>query len=239
MALAGNKARILMDGVNLSCVTATLNIEQTTGEYDQSTLCSDVMEYRPGLSQGGISIDGYFDGVDGGTEEALYAALGANDKIVAAILNYTALPSSAYVIEDASNLNMTWSSPTDGLITMNGSFKGREGLRRGKVLFYNVTKSATGLGTAIQNTGVTTSSTGRIFIFLTDWQGTRSAPITLDVETSANGTTGWSVDSSFSFTTRDAKAAVLSTPAGPYFNVDVTSLGGTTSVTFTVIVVID
>ena len=238
-ALAGNKARILLSGVDLSCVTSTLNIEQTTGEYDASTLCSETMEYRPGMSQGGISIDGYFDGVEDAEEKALYDALSSNTKIVGAILDYTALPSTAYVIENASNLGLTHTSPTDGLITMNGSFKGREGMRRGKVLYYKLNRTATGQATAVQNVGVTTADTGRIFVFLTDWTGTRSGNITMDVQTSANGTSGWSTEASFSFNAKDAKSAALSSPAGAYFNVNVTSLGGTTGVTFTVIVVID
>lgn len=237
--IAGNRARILMGGTNLSCVTSTLNIEQTTGEYDASTLCSNVVEYRPGMSQGGISIDGYFHGVQAAEEEALYSALGSPNKIVAGILNYTALPCSAYVIENASNLGMVWSAPTDGLITMNGSFKGREGMKRGRVLFYDVTRSTTGQLTAVQNTGVTTASTGRIFAFLTGWTGTRTSAITFDVQTSANGTTGWVNEAAFSFTSYGASAAALTTPAGAYFNVNVGSLGGATSVTFTVIVVVN
>lgn len=238
-ALAGNKARILLSGVDLSCVTSTLNIEQTTGEYDASTLCSETMEYRPGMSQGGISIDGYFDGVENDEEEALYDALNSNSKIVAGILDYSALPCTAYVIENATNLGLTHTSPTDGLITMNGTFKGREGMRRGKALYYKLVRSATGRATAVQNTGVTTSDTGRIFVFLTGWSGTRSGNITLDVQTSANGSTVWITEASFSFSAMDAKAAALTTPAGPYFNVNVTSLGGTSDITFTVIVVID
>lgn len=238
-AVAGNRARILCDGVNLSCVTSTLNIEQTTGEYDATTLCSDVVEYRPGMSQGGISIDGYFHGVEAAEEEALYLALGSPTKIVAGILDYTALPCSAYVIENASNLGMVWSAPTDGLITMNGSFKGREGMKRGRALFYNVTRSTPGQLTAVQNTDVESTDTGRIFVFLTDWTGTRTSAITLDVQTSANGTTGWSDEATFSFTELGASAAALTTPAGAYFNVNVTSLGGATSVTFTVIVIVD
>lgn len=238
-ALAGNKARILLSGVDLSCVTSTLKVDQTVGEYDSTTLCSDVMEYRPGMSQGGISIDGYFHGVIAGEEEALYSALNSTNKIVGAIFDYTALPCPAYVIENAGNFGLTHSSPTDGLITINGTFKGKEGVRRGKVLFYKTVRSATGLATAVQNVGVTTASTGKIFAFLTGWTGTRSSNITFDVKTSANGTTGWSTEASFVFNSKDAKSAVLTTPAGPYFNIDVTSLGGTTSITLTIVVVID
>jgi hypothetical protein len=238
-ALAGNKARIFLNEVDLSCVTSTLTVEQTVGEYDATTLCSNVMEYRPGMSQGGISIDGYFNGVVDGEEVALYNALGANNKTAVAIFDYTALPCPAYVAENASNLGLTHTSPTDGLITMNGTFKGREGVRRGKMLFYKAVRSATGLATAVQNVGVTTSSTGRIFCFLHGWTGSRTGNITFDIKTSANGTTGWASEASFTFSGKGASAASLSTPAGPYFNIDVTSLGGTSSVTISVVVIKD
>lgn len=238
-ALAGNKARIILSGVDLSCATSKLAVEQTVGEYDSTNLCSDVMEYRPGMSQGGITIDGYFSGVEEGEEKALYDALNSTSKIVAAIFDYTALPCPAYVIEKASNLGLTHSSPTDGLITMNGNFKGKEGVRRGKVLFYKTTRSVTGLATAVQNTDITGLSSGKVFCFLTNWAGTRTGNITLNVQTSANGTTGWSTEASFSFDSKDAKSSIFTTPAGPYFNVDVTSLGGATSITFTIIVIKD
>lgn len=239
MTIAGNKARILMDSVNLSCITATLDIEQSVVEYDNTTLCSTAMEYLPGYSQGSIGVNGYFEGVETGEESRLYAALGAKDKTVAAILDYTLLPAPAYVIENASNLGMTWGSPTDGLITMNGSFKGDVGMRRGRVIAYDVTRNAIGNTTAVQLPGVITTSTGRVFGFLTAFAGTRTTPITLTVQTSANGTTGWTSEGILSYTALGAHALNITTPVGPYFNINVTSLGGATSVTFTVIVVID
>lgn len=239
-ALAGNKARILLSGVDLSCATSTLKVDQTVGEYDSTTLCSDVMEYRPGMSQGGISIDGYFHGVIAGEEEALYNALNSTTKIVGAIFDYTTLPCPAYVIENASNLGLTHSSPTDGLITMNGTFKGKEGVRRGKVMFYKTTRTNTGLTiNSAQNTDITTLSTGKIFCFLTGFTGTQTSNITLAVQTSADGVTEWSTEANFSFDAKDGKSAILTTPAGPYFGVNVTSLGGTTGITFTIIVVKD
>ena len=125
------------------------------------------------MSQGGISIDGYFHGVEAGEEEALYNALNSNTQNCCWYFGLYGTPCTAYVIENASNLGLTHTSPTDGLITMNGSFKGREGMRRGKVLYHKLNKTSTGQATAIQNVGVTTASNGPHFVFLTDWTGTR------------------------------------------------------------------
>jgi hypothetical protein len=239
MALAGNQARIFIDSVDLSCVTSTLNVESTTGEYDATVLCSEVMEYRPGLSQGGITIDGFFDGVTAGTEAALYAALGATNKIVGAVFDFSNIPAPAYMIENASNMNMSWNSPTDGLITMNGSFKGKEGLKRGKILNYNVSRGATGLMTAGQIPDTLTTSTGRIFLVFHSYTGALSGNVTATVQSSANGTSGWGNEASFTFALPGAQAAALTTPLGEYFAVNITSLGGATTVNFSLIVVVD
>ena len=239
MALAGNQARIFLDNVDLSCVASSLNVETTTGEYDATTLCSDVMEYRPGLNQGTITLDGFFDGVDAGTEEALYNALGASTKMVAAIFDYSNLPAPSYVIEAGSNMGLTWSSPTDGLITINGSFKGRLGLKRAKILQYKVVRGATGLLTAMQIPGTLTTSTGRAYLFFHEYTGTLSGNVTAALQSSANGTSGWGNEGTFSFTAPGAQAVAITTPLGEYFNLNITSLGGATTATFSVIVVID
>lgn len=240
MALAGNNARIFLDGVDLSAVTSTLNVETTVGEYDATTLVSTVTESRPGLNQGTISIDGFFDGVlPGGQEAALYNALAASSKIVAAVFDFENLPSPAYVIENASNMGLTWSSPSDGLITINGSFKGRLGVKRGKITHYRNPRSATGILPTAQVPGVLTTSQGRAFAFFHSYTGTLTGNVTANLQSSATGAGGWANEASFSFATIGAQAQAFSTPLGPYFSLDVTSLGGATSVAVSLILVVD
>lgn len=239
-ALAGNQARIFLNGVDLSCVTSSLNVETTTGEYDATTLCSTVMEYRPGLNQGTIAIDGFFDGVGtGGEEAALVAALGATNKNVVAIFDYQNLPAPAYIIENGSNLNMTWSVPTDGLITINGSFKGKEGVKRSKLLHYQSSRSATGLLTAQQIPGTLTTSTGRAVLFFHGYTGTLTGPLTATVQSSATGAGGWATEGTFSLDNPGSQGVAITTPAGEYFALNITSLGGATTVSVSLVVVID
>jgi hypothetical protein len=239
MALAGNQARIFINNVDLSAVASTLDVETSTGEYDATVLASTVMEYRPGLNEGSIAVNGFFDGVDNGTEKALYDALGANSKLVAAVLDFSSLPAPAYVCEDASNMGMTWNSPTDGLITINGTFKGKQGLKRGKILHYNVNRSATGILTARQIPGVLTNSTGKMFLVFHKYTGSLTGNLTAAVQSSVNGSTGWANEASFSFATLGAQSAVLTSPLGEYFTINLTSLGGASTVNLSLIVVID
>lgn len=240
MALAGNQARVFLDSVDLSCVTSSLNVETTTGEYDATTLCSTVMEYRPGLNQGSIGLDGFFDGVGtGGEEAALVAALGATNKNVAAIFDFQSLPAPAYVIENGSNMSMTWSVPTDGLITINGSFKGKEGVKRGKVLHYQASRGATGILTAQQIVGVTGTDVGRAILFFHGYTGSLSGPLTATVQSSADGVGSWVTEGSFSLNNPGSQGVAITTPTGEYFALNITSLGGATTVSVSLIVVID
>ena len=240
MALRGNTARIFLDGVDLSATTSELSIETTTGEYDVTNLASTLSEFRPGLNEGRININGYFHGVMSGQEEAaLYAALGASNKIVAAVFDYTSLPAPAYVIENGSNLELSWSAPTDGIFTIFFGFRGQLGVKRGLLLTYKSNKTATGLGTAVQIPGVTTGSVGRIFSFVHGITGTQSGDITLAVQSSATGTSGWTNEATFTFPSgAGAQAAALTTPVGPYFNINVTAMGGVTSFTTSLIITI-
>lgn len=239
-ALAGNQARVILDSVDLSCVTASLNVETTTGEYDATTLCSTVMEYRPGLNQGTISIDGFFDGVGvGGEEAALVAALGASNKNITAIFGYQDLPAPAYIIENGSNMGLTWSVPTDGLITINGSFKGKEGVKRAKLAYHQSSRSATGLLSAIQIVGTETTSTGRAVLHFHGYTGTLTGPLTATIQSSATGAGGWVTEGSFSLNAPGSQGVAITTPAGEYFALNITSLGGATTVTVSLAVVID
>jgi hypothetical protein len=240
MTLAGNNARIFLDGVDLSAVTSTLNVETTVGEYDATTLVSTVTESRPGLNQGTITIDGFFDGVLPGQQEAaLYDALGASNKIVAALFDYKVLPAPAYVIDNASNMGLTWSSPSDGLITINGSFKGKLGVKRGKITHYRTTRNAVGLTTGVQIPGVLTSSQGKAFLFFHSYTGSLTGSLTANLQTSATGAGGWGTEANFSLSALGAQSRSFTTPLGPYFALDITSLGGATSVVISLILVVD
>jgi hypothetical protein len=241
MPLKGSAARLFLEGNDLSCITTELTVEATTGEYEAITLCSEMGEYVPGINNGTIGLNGYFKGANiaTGEETHLYAALGATTKSVAAIFDYTTLPAPAYTLQNASNVNLTYTAPMDGLIAMNGSFKGKEGMKRGLLTHYKVTKTTATQGTAVQIPGTLVSSTGKAFVFIQGIGGTRTTPITVTLESSANGTTGWAVEANYSFTGLGASCQSFTAPAGAYFTYNVTDLGGATSVVVSMIVIVD
>lgn len=241
MPLKGSAARLFLEGNDLSCITTELTVETTTSEYEAITLCSEMGEYVPGINNGTINLNGYFKGahIATGEETHLYAALGAANKSVAAIFNYTTLPAPAYTLENASNINLVYTAPMDGLIAMTGGFKGEQGMKRGFLTHYKVTKSATGVGTAVQIPGTLVTSTGKAFVFIQGIGGTRTDPIVVTLQSSANGTTGWATEATFSFEGLGASCQYFTAPAGAYFTYNVTDLGGATSVVISMIVIVD
>ncbi len=241
MTLRGTEARIFLDGVDLSCVTANLGVEVTVGEYEKVTLCSTAMEYVPGMVTGGtVTLSGYFEGVMPGEEEAaLYAAVGASNKTVAAIFDYSNLPAVAYCLHDAGNYNLVHNAPTDGLITIDGSFRSKIGPRRGLLGFYKTTISAVGTSAAVQIPGTLTTHSGKFFVFVHGIEGTAATPILFTVQSSANGTSGWASEAAFSFAAIGADVKDFTTPAGAYFSIATSDLGGADSYEVSVVFVVN
>lgn len=243
--MRGTECRLFISDMDLSAITSEFGIETTVTEIESATLTSVVADYAPATTSGKITVNGYFynPGLAGdGEEKRLYNALGNPTNIVAAILDYQNLPASAYVIEGAYNNNMVWTAPADGLIAMNGAFAGTEGLKRGKLLQYKTSRTATGAGTAVRLQGILNSHIGRMLVFVHSKTGTQTSALTLKVQSSANGSTGWADEATFSFAagaTPGAQGADFSTVAGEYFNVNITSLGGLTGVTLSFIMTVN
>lgn len=233
--MRGTEARIFISDLDFSSSTSELSVETTTTEIESATLTSQVADYAPTINDGKISVNGYFYGVSPSLNEAvMYAAMANPTKIVSAIFDYQNLPCPAYVIENAFGQDMNWSAPVDGLITMNGTFHGKSGMKRGLLMQYKTSRAAAAAGTAVQIPGVLSTMAIRSYVFIHSVVGTQSTAITCKIQNSANGTSGWSDKATFSFgtsVTPGAQAAAITSPTGEYFNLNVTSLGGATSFT--------
>jgi hypothetical protein len=241
MPLLGTSARLFLNEVDLSCATSELSVELTSSEHEAATLCSTTADFSPGFGSGVITTKGFFKGPLLTTDEegSIYAALGASTKTVAALFDYGTLPAAAYCIQNAGNYGLTYTSPTDGLLAMDGSFKGLAGVKRGNLCFYKLSRTATGIGTAVRIVGTVVGSTGKCFAFVHSITGTAATPITFTLQSSANGTTGWATEASHSFATIGAEVLDWTAPAGEYFGINVTSLGGATSFIMSIIVVVN
>jgi len=200
-------------------------------------LTSTVREYAPGTTEVDLSINGYLEGIDGGSEEALNTALDAGDQHAALILDYSTIPAPTYIIENAFNNGITWTAPFDGLMTVNGSVRGRAGGKRGFTTIYNASASGTGSTTGVQVSTIANTDTGKAFLFLHGVTGTISSNVVISIQSSADNST-W--DTIATFTLSQVTSAVSTvTFTGPYIRANVTSLGGTTAINYSVCVVED
>lgn len=237
--MRGTDVRIFVNNLDISGDTAEVGIETTTEEYESATLTSTIADYAPGINSGQITVNGYVNGVVAGFENALQSALAASGNIVMAVLDFQNLPAPTFVAEDAHENSLAWSMPVDGLITLDGAFKGRRGLKRGKMLEYKTTRSATGAGSAMQLADALSTMNGKGYVVLHSVSGSQATPITVKIQSSVNGVGGWTDEASFSFSDVGAQAVVITAPVGEYFNLNVTSLGGATSAVFSWVVSLD
>lgn len=235
--MRGTQARIFYSYFNLSASTSEVELNMTANELEKDVLTSTVREYAPGTTEIDMSINGYLEGIDGGSEEVLNTALDSGDQHVALILDYSTIPAATYVIENAFNNGITWTAPFDGLMTANGSVRGSAGGIRGYTTIYNASASATGATTGVQVSTIANADTGKGFLFLHSATGTISTNVVIDLESSADNST-WDSIGTF---TMDAVTSVSDTVTytGPYIRANVTSLGGATAITYSMVVVED
>lgn len=233
--MRGNQVRILYDYFDLSVTTSEFELQSSVTEYESAVLTDTGMSYAPGTTELILTMNGYFDGVDGGSEEVLNVALEDGDRHVGLVLDYSNLPASFYVIENAFNVDLTWSAPFDGLMTVNGSLKGRVGGHRGRLVYYNETSAATGAEASRQVSGLLNGDTGKAYMFLHGWTGTRSGNIVIEIQSSPDNST-WTTIATFTLT--EARSQVASvTYTGAYVRANVSSMGGTTQLNYSVGVV--
>jgi len=235
--MRGTQARIFYGNFNLSGSTSEVELSMTVNELEKDVLTSTVREYAPGTTEVDLSINGYLEGIDGGSEEALNTALDAGDQHAALILDYSTIPAPTYIIENAFNNGITWTAPFDGLMTVNGSVRGRAGGKRGFTTIYNASASGTGSTTGVQVSTIANTDTGKAFLFLHGVTGTISSNVVISIQSSADNST-W--DTIATFTLSQVTSAVSTvTFTGPYIRANVTSLGGTTAINYSVCVVED
>lgn len=233
--MRGNQARILYDYFDLSITTSEYELQSTVGEYESAVLTDTGMSYAPGTTELILTINGYFDGVDGGSEEVLNTALDSGDRHVGLVFDYSNLPAILYVIENAFNVDLTWTAPFDGLMTVNGSVKGRVGGRRGRLIYYNESSTATGSEASRQVSGLLNNDTGKVYMFLHGWAGTRSGNIVVQVQSSPDNST-WTTIATFTMTSARSQVASV-TYTGAYIRANVSSMGGTTQINYSIGVV--
>lgn len=237
--MKGTKARLLIDEFDFSCATAEVELSISVIENDATVLCSTAMEYDPSLATGSITVNGFFDGADtGGVADALNDRLGTSGVNATVILGFGDTDAVAYTIPNSFGSSMDISAPTTGLIAMNGTFSAGDGIKRAAAPMVLVTASATGGGTVYDN-GSAGSAGGKAWLHVHEITGSATnATITVESDSSSGMGTA-ATEGTFTFSAVGAYELDMSGVVGQYLRANVTSLGGATSIKYSLIVNVD
>lgn len=235
--MRGTQARLFYGYYNLSPSTSEVEISMTANELEKDVLTSTVREYAPGTTEIDMSINGYLEGIDGGSEEALNTVLDSGTEHVALVLDYSTIPAPTYVITNAFSNGITWTAPFDGLMTANGSVRGSAGGTRGSLVIFEEEGTTTGATSSVQVSTIADADEGRVFMFLHSVTGTIASNVVIQVQSSDDNST-WDTIATFTMDSLQSNVATV-TYTGPYIRANVTSLGGTTAIVYSVIVVED
>lgn len=227
--IKGINTRVLMGGYLLSSQTNSAAITATLDRVETTPFEAAGKEYVTLPPSSEVGINGYmaFDTANGTTfEKRLHTAIDTADTVGVIYYETAVAGSPGYVLPGAYTDNMQIQSPTDGVITLTGSFASDTGLRRGMAV-YSGTISATG-GTAAVDIGAAGSAGGYAYLFVTTETGTgTNADIDIESATSAGGT--YASEGTFTFNGVGAVAVTLSGTVNRWLRLNCTDLGGATS----------
>lgn len=234
MAKSGTYARVFIDGFAFSCATSELEVGISVSENDSSTLCSTAEDMDPSLSTGSITINGFFIGADAGLEEALHDRLATSNVLVSAIFGIDEVVAAGWTIPNSYGGSVDIAAPTSGLITMNGTFGAGDGIKHTVCVDRDKTVTATGTSTERNNVSAG-SAGGKAWLHVTAISGTATnATIALE-SAAATGMSGATSEGTFTFSAVGAYEIALSGTIGQFLRSNVTSMGGATSITYTLV----
>lgn len=230
MATKGTYTRLLIDEFDLSCQSSSLEVSGQAAALNSTTFCATGETFEPGLPTGAITHSGYFTGAGTGyMEDVLNDRLGTGTPVYAAgllLTNATNVP--AYVCSATWGDQMNIKSPVAGLITVDGSWPATNGLVRGYVI-QDGAMSATGAGTAY-DFGAAGSAGGKGYLLVSAISGTASSA-TIDIESSATEGGTYASEGTFTLSALGVQTLDLSGTVNRWIRINVTSLGGATSIT--------
>lgn len=227
MAVLGAYAKILVDEFDFSGDSNSVEGKVAAAELENTRFQATGQRFDPGLVSSTLSHAGYFSGPGAGElEQELHARLGSNAPVIVAALLGTQTPGCpAYVSESGWGQQLALALPVASLVTVTGSWPQAMGLQRGVRLADGVV-SATG-GLASVDLGAAGADGGRAWLFVQAIVGSVT-DAEIDIESSADDAS-WDSEGTFTVNAVGAQALALTGTIGRYVRVNVTTLGGATS----------
>lgn len=189
-------------------------------------------------ARGGITQRGYIMALaDGNLEEAIQARLGSGAHMVAALYGTDSAGCPSYVLPATQALSMVVRSPVEGVLTVEGAWGPGSGIRRG-LRVHDDQVTATGAQPGV-DFGQAGSAGGRAWLFARAIGGVASNATIIVQSASASSFASPTTRCTFSFSGLGAYAQPISGAVDRYIRVNVTGMGGATSITFGLIVAVN
>ena len=176
-----------------------------------------------------IEVQGFADPGVGAVDDVLSDALNTGANVLTVAMS-RAEGDDCHVVEVIDE-KFAQSSSINGLVRCSGSFQANGDLNLGALLHEPTEETASGNGSAINSAGETTDG-GVAHLHLTAHAGTGN--VTVTIEDSANGTTGWATIGTFAaFGVVGSERLAIAGTVRQYTRAVWTKAAGVTSFTFT------
>lgn len=207
MPVHGKRTRVFCDSYDLSTYFRNAEITGDAPIIDTTTFNQSAKTFIPDYIEGGASLSGVWsadpvdipdnpNGLANRIDDVLQPILGSNTNSV-----WTIAPEGAdsqglnAQIISAKEIKYSITAPSNSLVAAAGEIKSDGAIRRGVVLAEAVARTTTGTGSA--NNGTAQSTAGFVaHLHLFAISGT-NPNVTVTIEDSADGATGWATIGSF------------------------------------------
>lgn len=225
--MKGTELRIWVDEYDFSSSTSQLELVIEVGEAERTSLTSAAQEFLPMLAKCTVTQNGYFEGVlPNGFEAELADRFAEKSAIVTVLTQASDANCVAYVLSDASNYNMAFGAPVNGLVTLNGQWGTSNAVRRGLRVYDGIFDAVENGATV--DFGVGTTKGGAAFLHVASITGT-AENATIEVQSSADGNT-WVNKGTFTLSAVGGYSLTLTGTVGRYVWLSCTDLGGATAI---------
>jgi len=235
MPVKAKDVKILIDEFDLSGASNSVSVSVPVDAIPAPAFQQTGLEQVPGMPKGMIDHKGYYNGAGYGyMEKVFYDRLGTETPAyVAAMFDTGATIKPTWVIDSTWAGQLKLDAPIAGLLTVEGNWQTGEGIKRGYVLWEG-TISATGAKTG-SDFAVAGSNGGDVYIFVQTITGTSTGTIVKVQSDSVSNFATVADEAAITFTAIGAAHAAMSGSIGRYVRINLTNLGGATSVKLTVI----
>ena len=236
----GRYTSIIVDHAVLDGQSNNVEIQIQNGVIDVTPFQVDGRTFLAEPPQGSIRHNGYLSVIGGSQpfEGELQARLGLSTSYVTVLLDTTVVACPAYVIHGSQADSMQISAPATNVVTIQGNWiaaaSSAAGIKRGVRMFSGALTS-TGAQTHIDLGGP--GLDGYAYLHVNGIGGT-ATNATVTVQSDDNtGFSSATTHGTFTFSSRDGYAMTITGVIDRYARVNLTSLGGATSLTLYAVIV--